>query len=251
MSNRYTILYNIGLGKVMVLDVARVRYNRMRRRISDWVNTVNNIPDFKYAMVTLTYAPENQWKVNHIREFMQSLRKVLRTKLLAYAWVAELQKRGAVHYHVMLAVPVDLVLGVELPYPDKAGLWTYGMTRLEEARTPYYLLKYLGKEHQKDFSKFPKRIRVFAVYIRDPELKQALRYLSLTNYQREIIAEYGWGALKRFTTEHKRLVGTAGLSWSVSGFESDKQSAVEKAAWFEDEGLDWPGRHLFVDGKNG
>ena len=53
-------------------------------------------------MVTLTYAGVDDWRPNHIREFMQAFRKLYKKKLVGYAWVAELQERGAVHYHVMV-----------------------------------------------------------------------------------------------------------------------------------------------------
>ena len=144
MSRPFTILINRGTNKVMVLDNFKVRYNRMRKRIADWVEILNPLPDIMFVMLTLTYAPEYQWEPNHVREFMLSYKKVLGENLLAYAWVAELQKRGAVHYHIMLVVPEYLSIGDDLPYPDEAGLWSYGFTRIERARTPFYLVTYLG-----------------------------------------------------------------------------------------------------------
>jgi hypothetical protein len=71
----------------------------MRKRVAEWVQSVNSLYDYKFIMITLTYAPEFGWKPNHIREFMLSLKKVLGNNLLAYAWVAELQKRGVIHYN--------------------------------------------------------------------------------------------------------------------------------------------------------
>jgi hypothetical protein len=59
---------------------------------------------------------------------MLTLKKLLGDKLLAYAWVAELEKRGVIHYHIMIVVPPDLVIGDDLPYPDEAVLWRYGST---------------------------------------------------------------------------------------------------------------------------
>ena len=233
----------------MVLDVFKVRYNRMRKRIADWVNTVKSLSEYKFIMITLTYAPEHVWEANHIREFMLSLKKFLGKNLLAYAWVAELQKRGAIHYHVMVVVPPDLIIGDDLPYPDEAGLWRYGLTRVEVARSPFYLVTYLGKEYQKDFSRFPKGIRVFGVYIRERALKQSLRYLSLREYQRAIIDEHGWEELNYFMAVRKLSQITSGENWELCSFEKDKESAVRQATWWEEDGYSWTGRKMFVKEK--
>jgi hypothetical protein len=250
MPNRYTVLINRASNQVMVLDNFKVRYNRMRKRIAEWVKLLSAVPDFKYVMVTLTYAPEYDWEPNHIRQFMLSLRKVLGKKLLAYAWVAELQKRGVIHYHVMLVVPNDLVLGDDLPYPDEAGLWPYGFTRLEIARTPFYLITYLGKEYQKDFTKFPKGIRVFAVHIHDAELKQSLRYQSLRAYQQEFVDKFGWSELKALLRIRREIGDTEGISWEIWSFESDKEDAINKAKGWEELGHSWSGRNMFLGVDN-
>jgi hypothetical protein len=230
----------------MVLDVFKIRYNRMRKRISDWVNIVNTLSDFKFIMISLTYAPEYDWEANHIRVFMLSLKELLGEDLLGYAWVAELQERGAIHYHIMIAVPLDVMIGDDLPYPDEAGLWRYGTTTTEYARTPFYLIKYLGKEYQKDFSRFPKGIRVFGVYIRDKSLKQLLRYKSLKDYQKEIVDNNGWEGLNYYTAVRKLSKITDGENWELCSFEKDKKSAVTQAAWFEEDGYEWKGRKMFV-----
>jgi hypothetical protein len=219
----------------------------MRRRISDWVKTVKTLSEYKFIMITLTYAPEYDWEANHIREFMLSLKKLLGNNLLAYAWVAELQKRGTVHYHIIIAVPLDVMIGDDLPYPDEVGLWLYGSTTTEYARTPFYLIKYLGKEYQKDFSRFPKGIRVFGVYIRDKSLKQLLRFRSLKDYQKEIVDNYGWGELNYHMAVRKLSQITDGENWELCSFEKDKKSAVKQAKWFEEDGYKWKGRKMFVE----
>jgi hypothetical protein len=247
MTGHYTILINKSSKKVMVLDNWKVRYNRMRKRVADWVNVLTIYSDIKFVMITLTYAPENNWEPNHIRAFIKSVRKVLKNRLYGYAWVAELQKRGVIHYHVMLVVPDDLAIGDELPYPDEAGYWPYGFTRTENARTPFYLVTYLGKEYQKDFSKFPKGIRVFAVIIRETDPKLNLRYQSLRLYQQKFVDEFGWSELNSLTRIRKNIYYAEDLSWEVSSFESSKESAVKKAESWEGMGHSWKGRGMFVE----
>jgi hypothetical protein len=77
MTRPFTVLINPTTKKVMLLDNFKVRYNRMRKRIADWVNLLNSYPDIQFIMVTLTYAPEHTWQPNHVREFMLSYRKNL------------------------------------------------------------------------------------------------------------------------------------------------------------------------------
>jgi len=245
----YTILINQSQKKVLVLDNFRVRYNRMRKRIALWVEVLEHVQDMKFIMVTLTYRPEFEWERNHVRTFMQEIRKILKEDLLAYAWVAEIQKRGAVHYHVMLAVPWDLEVGVDIPYPDQTGMWSYGLTRVEVARTPFYLITYLGKEYQKDFSRYPKGIRTFAVYIRDKLLKTELRYKSLTSYQKVFVDEFGWPDLRPMTTLRKELLSYGNLGWRLWSFEKGQKAAVKQAEGWEKFNFYWKGRSLFERGE--
>jgi len=78
--------------------------------------------------------------------------------LLAYAWVLEMQKRGAPHYHLLLYVK----RGTRIPRPDDK-LWSHGSSRIETARSAYYIVTYTGKEYQK--SNLPAGARMFAAQI--------------------------------------------------------------------------------------
>lgn len=248
MSSQFTVLINRTLKKVLVLDNWKVRYNRMRKRIADWVRVLDGISrqEYQFVMITLTYAPQHQWQPNHIREFMLDLRKVLGDNLLGYAWVAELQKRGAIHYHLMLFVPKMLCLGTDIPYPDDAGLWKWGMTRVEVARTPFYLITYLGKEYQKDFSRYPKGIRVFAVYVKDDVLKKSLRYESLRAFQKAFVDAFGWSELASMTELRKRLSDEDGyIGWEVWKFSKDREEAAEQGHGWAEMGYEWKGSQYF------
>jgi hypothetical protein len=135
----------------------------------------------------------------------------------------------------------------DFPYPDEAGLWPYGSTRVEEARSPFYLITYLKKEYQKDFSRFPKGIRVFAVYIREIEAKKELRFRSLKLYQKEIVEKFGWSDLAPLTRYRKEVFNEVQISWRLWSLEGNKKSAIEQAEGWEEQGYCWKGRSMFVE----
>lgn len=117
--------------------------------------------------VTLTYAKVGDWKPSHVRDYLDRLRAWLRVRRieLRYVWVAELQRRGAVHYHLVIWVP----FGFDLVFPDKAWrdgrnrlqppMWPYGMSNVQNARYPVaYLTKYASKGTP-DGQRFPVGLR--------------------------------------------------------------------------------------------
>jgi hypothetical protein len=93
---------------------------------------------------------------------MKEVKRRLGDSILAWAWVAEIQRRGAVHYHVLFVLPQ----GARFPAPDKSGLWRHGSTSVVKARSHHYLVRYIGKAHQKDLSRYPKGCRLYAASIR-------------------------------------------------------------------------------------
>lgn len=114
---------------------------------------------FKPAMLTLTYREVGQWRPHHISDLLRLVRAWMhrRGHRLRYVWVAELQQRGALHYHVLLWLP----RGLTLPKPDKQGWWTHGSTRIEWARKPAgYLAKYASKLDSKVGIGFPPGARL-------------------------------------------------------------------------------------------
>lgn len=159
-------LRNKATGQFIELDTVKERLGRMRRRVGEWARNTQEFNKGKYriVMVTLTYKRDGMWRANHIRDFMTRMRGVLKSKLLAYAWVAELTEGGRVHYHVLLVVP----RGVLVPAPDagtmKTRLWKHGSSRTETARTVWYVVKYLSKGHHM-WKTFPHRMRLYAVVI--------------------------------------------------------------------------------------
>jgi hypothetical protein len=81
--------------------------------------------------------------------------------ILAYIWVAETQERGVIHYHVLVLVE----RGTKIKKPDEAGWWNHGSSKIETARTAFYVCAYIGKEHQKK-GELPKGARVCGAHIK-------------------------------------------------------------------------------------
>lgn len=204
-------------GQQFTLSYAKTRITRLRRRVFAWAKTLNTLDRHKNrtVMLTLTYARVEDWQKNQIREFMLIVRKHLKDGLLAYAWVAELQQRGAVHYHVLLVVRK----GSKIPQPDRAGWWPWGLTRTETAKTPFYIAKYTGKEYQK-VGPFPKGLRIFAVWLSDDLVSGQeywyFRLSSLPGWFREVILSL---PISRHFGDWKRAPGGG---WEYEGrcFES-------------------------------
>jgi hypothetical protein len=178
-------LVNRQTGEVILITdeiKQKFRLARMQLRIHSWAMAVNSFGGLKggnkyrSVMITLTYRPDIKWMAGHINNFMDGVKRVLGNKLIAYAWVAEMQpKRCVPHYHVYLVVKK----GAKIPMPDKAygkrkhKLWPHGSTNIQTAKSPFYLVKYTGKEHQKEG--FYRNMRIFAVWIAKDVLSQIER----------------------------------------------------------------------------
>lgn len=171
------VIENTISGEKIELDKREMRLSKMRRRIFSWANIMKEYIEpkskgygYRKVMITLTYAEVDGWKPNHIRDFMKELKRRLDINLISYAWVAELQERGAVHYHIILIVKK----GTRIPKPDKSGMWKYGISRIETAKTVYYICSYLKKAYQKS-GIFPKGLRMYAVWVQ----KEAIEKIAL------------------------------------------------------------------------
>ena len=112
---------------------------------------------YRVAMVTLTYKDRDTWAKRHVSDFLMHCRKFLQRRGFGfrYTWVAELQKRGAVHYHVLIWLPRLQ----KLPKPDEQGWWPHGMSKIEWTRNAVgYIAMYAGKDE--DITQFPKGLRI-------------------------------------------------------------------------------------------
>lgn len=149
-------------GDLIEIDPYLTRLRRMRRSVL----TAVRMHEFelrhtrcKPAMLTLTYREVDGWHKRHVSELLRHIRNWMRRRghRLRYVWVAELQQRGALHYHVLLWLP----RGLTLPKPDKQGWWPHGSTRIEWTRKPAgYLAKYASKLDSKVGIGFPPGARL-------------------------------------------------------------------------------------------
>lgn len=111
------------------------------------------------VMYTLTYARIGEWAPRHISGFCRWLRG---SGQVDYLWVAELQRRGAVHYHVLARLPA----GQRWIKPSaEDGGWAKGFTWVTMGiHRPYYIMKYLQKASKNGReTTFPKGLRLYGV----------------------------------------------------------------------------------------
>lgn len=160
---------------------------------------------YRAAMATLTYDSHGQrgeaggsfWRPRHLSEYLDRSRKFAKKHgnfKLQYTWVAEMQKRGVVHYHVMFWLPfvtkytkkgrayqapfklpkpdsVDDAKGVHVPH------WPNGWSEIAWARKAAgYLAKYTSKGQDVGDPPFPRGIRISGTGGHDAEGKRENRW---------------------------------------------------------------------------
>lgn len=159
-------LLNRETGEIADINDPLRRVKRLRKRVGRWGKTVAE----KYVrdgrgvllMITTTYRPGEIPQPGDRKEFMRKVRRRLGVQLIAYAVVAELQKRGVIHYHFLLL----LRRGSWLPTPDKSQLWTHGSTNVKRnIRSAGYLLKYVSKVGEEGYD-LPAGTRAYDVRVR-------------------------------------------------------------------------------------
>lgn len=145
--------------------------------------------------VTLTYRGVDDWKPQHVALAIRRYRKwcVRSGAECRYTWVAELQRRGAVHYHLLAWLPV----GVSMPHWDQdrgAGTWwPHGMSNTQPAKAGIgYLMKYLSKLGE--FHRFPKGLRLYGIGGLDSVGRELRAWQNLPEWVKR---EHGVGDVKR------------------------------------------------------
>ncbi|SFA98612.1 hypothetical protein SAMN04515620_1114 [Collimonas sp. OK607] len=147
----------------MVRD--ELRYKRLRRNIGvaaklHEISVAAGRKNHNVVMVTLTYEVDS-WDKKHMGAYLTNVRNWMfrRTgEKLKYVWVAEMQKRGVIHYHVLYWMP----RGITMPKADKQGWWPHGSTKTEKANKPVaYAMKYASKLDSKEG--FPDGARTYGV----------------------------------------------------------------------------------------
>lgn len=149
---------------IFVIDRAESRNRRVRSGVITAARLINEQASHggrrpRVAFLTLTYARVDDWRPTHFLAFAKCVREWCRRRgcKFRYVFKAELQQRGAVHYHVLVWLPK----GVTLPKPDKQGWWKHGHTRIERVvhNAVAYIAKYAAKEHHAK-ARFPRGCRL-------------------------------------------------------------------------------------------
>jgi len=149
------------------IDPLMSRIGKQRRRVFSFCEALKD-KDLDFIMISLTYKVGDLFQLRDITNFIKRLKRV--REVLAYTWVLEMQARGVPHYHLIVAVKH----GVKIPMPDKIGLWKKGFTKVEKARTIWYVASYTGKEYQKQG--LPKFFHMYAVWISEKILENLNSY---------------------------------------------------------------------------
>lgn len=144
------------------------RVRRVRSAVLAKARAVNGgaVGGFRWtgAFITLTYRDRGGWRPGDMRLFMDAASEFGRRRgvRLRYVWVAELQQRGAVHYHLVVWWPARLGSSFKLPKPDDAGWWPHGMSNIRRLRSggEAYLAKYVSKG---DVGAFPRGLRLYGM----------------------------------------------------------------------------------------
>ena len=133
------------------------RIARMRNRLYFAIQNVSRetlMSGGRLICIALTYRDFGQWRPLHISEWVRYMRE---TNGRQYAWVAELQDRGVIHYHYLTSLP-DGERWDKHVYDFE---WYHGFTFVTDCiRRPNYILKYMQKGGQKDGRKYPKGARI-------------------------------------------------------------------------------------------
>ena len=164
------------------IDQQRARLSRMRRTTTWSANLLQQTlgpRGYKPALLTLTYHKVDGFRPRHISQLFNHIRNWIGRRGYAFhfVWVAELQQRGALHYHVIVWLP----RGLTLPKPDKQGWWPHGFTKIEWARNAVgYLLKYASKFDTKH--QLPKGARLYGSGGLDATGKQICRWVNLPTW---------------------------------------------------------------------
>lgn len=187
--------------KGLLLDPQKIRIRKMKssvitsaRLLESRLNVgAGRNADHRAAFLTLTYARIEDWDPNDIKLFLTSVRNYLARRgfKFRYVWVAELQSRGAVHYHVVVYLPrlPGTSKFLRLPKPDKLGWWKKGSTNICWARRAVgYLTKYVSKSSELPAGfKFPKGLRLYGAGGLTKDDRVELRYWRAPFYARQAL----------------------------------------------------------------
>ena len=171
-------------------DAMAARIAKMRRavwagvcRASEW----SAEGAYRLIMVTLTYAMASDWHGRQVRQLTEWSK---RKGCVGHVWVAELQERGALHYHVLILWP-----GTE-PWikPVAGGGWEHGFTWVTDGvKYPWYIMKYMQKGlNDGNGNQYPRGARLYGI---SQSIVRSMRYEQRLVYrENQVPAWYREGA---------------------------------------------------------
>lgn len=183
-----------------LVDAVQYRLKKMKSAVITSARLIQNQDNrgFRYrpAFITLTYnTSDYQWNRRDISGFITHCRNYARRHWplhkFQYTWVAELQDRGAVHYHVIIWLPhlSGKKKACRLPKPDQQGWWYKGMSEIKWARNAVgYIAKYASKGgHDASGNTFPKGTRLYGNGGLTDQSRKEYRFWRLPSYLRDAI----------------------------------------------------------------
>lgn len=161
----------------ITIDRHQARVTRLRKGLGIAAKQLHNQGTLKQRiwMQTLTYRGDNRdWRPEHITAYIVALRKWHYSRTgsakVRYAWVAELQQRGVIHYHVIVWLEGISPPKADLPWRrtdhwghvhEEPPMWPHGMSNKLLSTAPVaYLMKYASKIESKNVGAFPHGARI-------------------------------------------------------------------------------------------
>lgn len=214
------------------IDPAVKRVKRMKTAVQHAARLIDFDTDFggyrwNKKLVTLTYADVDGWEPKHIARFTDNLRHWCKRRNVKcrVVWVAELQQRGAVHYHAVIWLP----RGHYMPAPDKAGWWPHGASNVKSVTNPTaYISKYASKSGPLEAAAMPKGARMHGACGLSDENKRHIRYWQSPIWVRDAL--HGTADIRKVTGGYvDKTTGEFLPSPWVVVFQGGKAWAVLKA----------------------
>lgn len=181
------------LSKILHVSSRLSRLRRMKHHVRTASRLVKETMSrsgskWRALFVTLTYRPGVDWSPRHITSFIKCAKQWAsrRGAAFGYVWVAEVQRRGAVHYHLVAWLPS----GLRLPRPDKRGWWKWGSTNVQSVKRNAvgYLMKYVSKGIHGDDPDLPSGARICGSGGLDSLARDEFHFWRLPRYVRECIS---------------------------------------------------------------
>lgn len=138
-------------------------------------------PTWVATFIGMTYRPGCDYGPRDISDMVKAVRIWCEARAIEcrYVWVAEMQKRGVIHYHMLVFHPKRY----NFPKPDKCGMWPHGTTNRQVGirYAVAYMAKYMSKG---DAAAFPKGARTYGCGGLEGTAKLEMRWWKLPTWVR-------------------------------------------------------------------